>query len=96
MKLLVIFCSGSRIDEVRRLVEAHGAHGFTEIPEALGAGATGRHMGTRAYPGTSTTILTAVEAGKADELVEALREWSKSCTADEGIRVLVLPVERMI
>ncbi len=81
---------------MHRLVGIHGVQGFTEIPEALGAGATGRHMGTRAYPGTSATILSAVEAGKADEMVEALRELSKTCTADEGIRVLVLPVERMI
>jgi len=96
MKLLVIFCSGSRIDEVRRLVEAHDVHAFTEIPAALGAGQTGRHMGTRAFPGTSATFLTAVQADKADEILAGLRQWSKTCTAEEGIRVLALPVEQVL
>lgn len=96
MKLLTIFCSGSKVEEVRRLVDSHEVHGYTEIPEVLGSGETGRHLGTRAYPGTSAVILTALESDKAEKLISSLEELARGCSPEEGIRVLVLPVERMI
>ncbi len=96
MKMLVIFCAGAALESVRRLIDAHEVHGYTEIPEVLGSGITGKHMGTRAWPGTSAVVLTAVAASKADELVTALESLAKSCSPEEGLRVLVLPVERMI
>ena len=96
MKLLTVFCSGSKVEEIRRLVDSHEVHGYTEIPEVLGSGERGRRLGTRAHPGTSAVILTAVESGKAEELISALEALARSCSPEEGIRVLVLPVERMI
>ncbi len=93
--MLVIFCSGSGVERVRGLIDAHEVHGYTEIPAVLGSGTTGRHMGTRAFPGTTAVILAAVDTAKADEVLASLEELSKSCTKDEGMRVLVLPVERM-
>jgi len=96
MKMLVIFCAGARLEEVRSLIDAHEVHGYTEIPEVLGSGATGKHRGTRAWPGTSAVVLTAVAASKADELMKALESLARTCSADEGLRVLALPVERMI
>ena len=96
MKMLMIFCAGTRLEEVRRLVDAHEVHGYTEIPEVLGSGVTGRHLGTRAWPGTSSLVITAVAAPKADELLSALESLAKTCAAEEGLRVLSLPVERMI
>ena len=96
MKMLVIFCAGARLEEVRRLIDAHEVHGYTEIPEVLGSGATGKHRGTRAWPGTAAVVLTAVAASKVDELMAALESLARSCSAEEGLRVLALPVERMI
>ena len=96
MKMLVIFCAGTKLEEVRRLIDAHEVHGYTEIPEVLGSGATGRHLGTRAWPGTSSVVITAVAAPKAGELLAALESLARSCSAEEGMRVLALPVEKMI
>ncbi len=96
MKLLMIFCAGTKLEAVRRLVDAHEVHGYTEIPEVLGSGATGRHLGTRAWPGTSSLVITAVAAPKAEELLSALEALARTCAGEEGLRVLSLPVERMI
>ncbi len=96
MKMLLIFCAGSKVESVRRLIDAHEVHGYTEIPELIGSGTTGLHMGTRAHPGTSALILAAMDASKADELATALGDLARSCSPDEGLRVFVLPVERMI
>jgi len=96
MQMLVIFCAGTKLEEVRHLIDAHEVHGYTEIPEVLGSGATGRHLGTRAWPGTSSVVITAVAAPKAKELMAALESLARSCSPEEGMRVLALPVEKMI
>ena len=96
MKMLMIFCAGTKLEEVRRLLDAHEVHGTTEIPEVLGSGVTGRRLGTRAWPGTSSLVITAVAAPKADELLSALDSLARTCSGEEGLRVLSLPVERMI
>ncbi len=96
MRMLMIFCAGSKVDAVRRLIDAHEVHGYTEVPEIIGSGATGLHMGTRAHPGTSALILAAVDRTKSDELASALGDLARTCAPGEGLRVFVLPVERMI
>jgi len=96
MKMLVIFCAGTRLKEVRRLIDEYEVPGSTEIPEVLGSGVTGRHLGTRAWPGTSSVVITAVAAPKAKELMAALESLARSCSPEEGMRVLALPVEKMI
>lgn len=96
MKLLLVCCTGGRLEELRRLIDAHEVRGYTEIPEAFGSGATGRHLGTRAWPGRSSVIFTAVDDDKAGELIEAIGAFTATCSPEEGIRVLVLPVERCL
>ncbi len=96
MKLLVITCASERVDELLKVIDEHEVHAFTEMPGLRGSGTTGRHMGTRAFPGTVSLILTAVSADKADELVRALEGMAQSCAPGEGLRVLVLPVEKMV
>jgi len=96
MKMLLILCSSSRLDEVRELIDEHEVQGYSEIADIRGSGETGKHMGTRAWPGTSCMIFAAVESEKAEELIGAVEALCTSCAPDEGMRVMVLPVERMI
>ncbi len=96
MKLLMIFCTGACDQKLRDLVESLGVHAYTEIPEAMGAGSTGKHFGTRAWPGASSVILTAVESAKADELMSALADFSKRCLPEQGVRAVLLPVEKLL
>ncbi len=96
MKLLVITCASERVEELLKIIDEHEVHAFTEMPGLRGSGTTGKHMGTRAFPGTVSLILAAVSAEKADELVDALEGLSRSCAPGEGLRVLVLPVEQMV
>ena len=96
MKLLMIFCTGACDQKLRELVVSHGVHAYTEIPDVMGAGSTGKHFGTRAWPGASSVILTAVDTSKADELLAALEEFSKRCLPEQGVRAVVLAVEKML
>ena len=96
MKMLMIICSGSKLEEVRDLMDRHGVQGYSEIPEIRGAGSTGKHLGTRAWPGISCMIFAAVETEKAEEVIGAVESLCNSCSPDEGVRMMVLPVDRLI
>jgi len=96
MKMLMILCPSSRIESVQKLVDEHQVHGYSEILEVRGAGVSGKHLGTRAWPGTSALVFSVVEASKADELIEAVRTLASRCSREEGLRAFVLPVERMV
>ena len=96
MKLLLIICSGERSADVQEIIDAHEVHTFTELDGLRGSGATGRHLGTRAYPGTVSLLFTAVSEDKAAELISALREFSEQCSEGEGIRVFEMDVTAAI
>ena len=95
-KLLLILCSSGETGEIRKLLQAHAVEGFTEISGALGAGATGLRLGTRAFPGSASVIFSATSAEKCDELVPELRKLSSECCPGEGLKVYVLDVEEAI
>lgn len=90
LKLLLILCTGEDTDAVRKLIDEHHIHGFTEITELRGSGDSGLHMGTRAFPGSASLIFTAVPPEQSLSLIGDLRELSKKCLPGEGVRVFVL------
>jgi len=96
MKMLMILCSGSQLATVQELLDAHDLHGYSEIAEIRGAGRTGKHFGTRAWPGTSNLIFAAIEEPKVDEVVGAIGKVAETCPEGEGIHLIVLPVDRMV
>ena len=96
MKLLMVICPEARRAALTTLMETHGVKAFTELPQVMGEGATGKHLGTQAWPGSSLLLFTVVPDGKKDELVGALRECRKQLFPAEGMKVFVLPAEEAI
>ena len=68
MKMLMILAGTECREKVELALERAGVAGYTEV-EARGVGATGRHLGSAAFPKTSTIIMSFV----ADEDVPKLR-----------------------
>jgi nitrogen regulatory protein PII len=95
MKMLMIICPEDRQQEVRELIAVHSVHSYSEIPNVLGEGKSGKHLGTHAFPGKSVLIFTVVASGKKDELVAALKEYHDTLFEGEGLRVFALPVEAL-
>lgn len=93
MKLLLIVYSGERPNLVQDLLEEHRVGGYTEMEHAHGVGATGRREGTRAWPGESEVLFSAVPDERVGELVAALRAEAESLDGDERLHVAVLPME---
>ncbi len=93
MKLLMLIHSGPDITRLTSLLDAHEAGGYTELRDVHGAGPTGRILGTRAWPGSATILLSVVPAVRIDALVEALRAYKAALLDGEHLHVAVLPVE---
>ena len=96
MKLLMVICPENRREQVAAVVEKQGVHSFTELPQVIGEGATGRKFGTHLWPGRSSLVFTVVPDGKKDELVAALRECRETLFPGEGMKVFVLPAEEAV
>lgn len=94
MKLLLIVYSGPSPNRIVELLEAHDAGGYTELTGARGAGASGRVEGTRAWPGTSTVLFTAVPDDRVAEFETALHAYREHAVSGERLHVGVIPTER--
>ena len=93
MKLLLMVYSGPSPQHIAALLDAHAAGGYTEVGNAHGSGATGRMLGTRAWPGTSAVFLSAVQDQQAAVLRSALLEYRSRAADGEHLHVMTLPVE---
>jgi hypothetical protein len=96
MKMLMIVCPKSRQDDVTQLLEGHGVHAYSEIPEIIGEGKTGKKLGTHAFPEKSSLVFTVVPEEKKLELVAALKHCATTLYPDEGMRAFVLPIESVV
>lgn len=96
MKLLLIIYGGTNRHRVLALLEAHDAGGWTELPSVHGAGATGKREGTRAWPGDSTLIFSAVPGERLDELCSALREERTRLESGEHLHFGIIPMEGFV
>lgn len=95
--MLMILCSEERVDELLERLDAHPeVTGFTELRDLQGSGATGRHMGTRAFPGSVSMIFTVGEESAMRSLSEDLKEFAKGCRAGSGLRVFAMKAAQVV
>lgn len=93
MKLLLVIYSGSQSQLVPELFDAHDAGGYTQLGQAHGAGATGKHTGTRAWPGGAAVFFSIVPADRLPALLDAIQTKTKELHAGERLHAAVLPTE---
>jgi hypothetical protein len=96
MKLLLIVCGKSRSEEVAVLLEKHAIHGYTEVPTVIGAGLSGKHLGTRAAPGTECMLFTLLAKEKAPGLIQDLKDLHQRLFEQEALSVFSLDAEEVL
>jgi hypothetical protein len=89
MKLLMIVVDAEHAADVERLLEVSDVPGYTEIPNALGKGRSGRKLGTRAFPGSTAVYFIALAEGECLGLCNELRSLRESKGPDEGLKAYV-------
>jgi hypothetical protein len=93
MKLLLVIYSGADPRLVPALLDRHHAGGWTQLPQAHGAGSTGRREGTRAWPGDTVLFFSVAPDERFDELLTALRTEAVRLSGGERLHAAVLPLE---
>ncbi len=96
MKMLVLIGPEGREEDLRRLIENHEVHAYSEFRGVMGEGATGRRMGTPVFPGQSVMVFTVVQDPKLTELRAAVEAFRQTLYPEEGVRAFVLPVEETL
>jgi hypothetical protein len=71
-------------------------YAYSEIPEIIGEGKTGKKFGTHTFPGKSFLIFTVIAEDKEKELVVALKQCATKLYPGEGMKAFVLPVESIV
>lgn len=95
--MLMILCSEERVEELLECLDNHPeVSGFTELRDLQGSGATGRHMGTRAFPGSVSMVFTVGEDAAMKALSEELKEFAKGCRAGSGLRVFAMKASQVV
>jgi len=89
-KLLLIFVDGDHADDVERLLEKADVPGYSEFPNVLGKGKSGRKLGNRAFPGSSTLYFVALPDGVCHGLCTELRQLRDAKGPEEGLRAYIL------
>jgi len=94
--LMIIFVDAQHAADIERLLEDCEVPGYSEIPTVLGKGATGRKLGTRAFPGSSTVYLVAIDDTCREPLAERLRALRSERGPSEGLKVFALDTEEVL
>ncbi len=94
MQMLMIIVESTHKERLEATLSEHRVLGYTEIPTVYGAGRTGMRLGSRAFPETSSIILTVVEKDKVDELLAAVDAECAECR--NSMRMIVWGVDRML
>lgn len=94
--MLILIGPEERVEDLRALLAGHGVHAYSELPQVLGEGATGRHMNSHVWPGQSRLLFVVAEDAKIAELETALSVFVKTLRPGEGVRAFVLPVETLL
>ena len=96
MKLLLVMAPTECLEDIQAIVHRHDIHAYTEFPNLLGEGESGGRLGTRAFPGTSSLLMTVLDPDQARLLRDALADFAAQPQNCNQIRVFALPAERLL
>lgn len=96
MKLVLFLHAGPTGDRLHQVAERLGLAAHTDLGVIHGAGASGRHEGSRAFPGDGRAMFAVIEDARAAALLPDVQRIRDELPAGERLRVLILPVEQML
>jgi hypothetical protein len=96
MKLLMILVDSNHQEDVEKILDAHDVPGFTELPNVLGKGVSGRKFGSRAFPGSNTLYFTGVDGDICQTLCAELKALDERSGPDEGLSAFMLDADKVV
>lgn len=95
-RMMMIFVDASHADDVANILEACEVIGYSEVDGIRGKGATGRKLGSRAFPGSSTCFMAAMSQECAADLTRRLEALREAKGAEEGLKLFSVGAEELI
>lgn len=96
MKLLMIVVDANHQEDVEEILDRHQVPGFSELPNVLGKGETGRKLGSRAFPGSSTLYFTVIDPSICKSLCGELQALNDKIGKEEGLFAFTMEAERVV
>jgi hypothetical protein len=94
MKLLMLIVAEEKKEELEVFLSRAGAVAYTEIPRAIGMGATGPRLGSGAFPKTSAVIFSVIEPAALETLARDIKAYCAEC--GERVRAFAWDVESIL
>jgi len=96
MKLAVVTVDKERKGDVVEVFERAGVTGYSLIPSVLGSGQTGKHLGTRAFPGDNAMVLALVPAAQLEAVQDGLRALHEELRPGQGLMAFRMEAEPLL
>ncbi len=96
MKMVILIVDAEHIDSIKSMLKECDVPGYSEIPNVLGMGTTGIKLGNRAFPGSSTMLLIALEEHCVDMLTGKLQQFREENGSSEGLKAFSFDTKEMI
>ena len=95
MKLIFLIFNSPLEPEVKELLQANQVDHYTRWEKVKGVGETGPHFDDEVWPSVNVALMFSLENEKKDSVAEGVRRIREEFP-QEGIRMLVLPLEEIV
>jgi nitrogen regulatory protein PII len=96
MKMVLMIVDAGHADDIKQMLQDCDVPGYSEFPEVLGKGSTGKKFGSRAFPGSSTLFMVALDEDCVNQLQDKLAQLRELRGSSEGLKAFSFEVEEMI
>lgn len=96
MKIVLMIVDADHSGDIERLLDDCEAPGYTEIPNVHGKGETGKKSGTRAFPGSSSLYVAALDDHCVEPLRERLEMLRSARGPEEGLKAFVMDTQELV
>jgi nitrogen regulatory protein PII len=95
MKMVLMIVDAGQAEDVKDMLRNCDVPGYSEIPNVLGMGTTGKKLGSRAFPGSSTLFMVAIEQHCVDMLTEKLAALREENGSSEGLKAFSFDIQEL-
>ena len=96
MKMVLMIVDAGHAENIKHLLQDCDVPGYSELPNVLGMGTTGKKLGSRAFPGSSTLFMVALEEHCVELLSEKLRQLRETNGSSEGLKAFSFDAEELL
>ncbi|MEM7828293.1 MAG: hypothetical protein QW561_03030 [Candidatus Aenigmatarchaeota archaeon] len=94
MRLLLIFCSSSIVEDIMSILDKKAVSCYMNISDVKGVAGEMRRLGTILFPGTADVILTADTEDKLVEVMKDLEGYIGKCDFKVCFKAMILKIEK--